>query len=256
VKPARLRQCGSYSFHGVPNAPFWRGYSGPRTLSAGEDRQNIGVESTQGETEPGESSADSAALARAAAERPFAADLVLTRASLAGDPVALACLVRRLACLPRILEVLSLRLGQPLDEQELEDLAQETLVLAWRKLTTFTGEARLESWGYGLARLELMNAIRRKRRRLEFQAAGTIEEPADVDAPAPAVHDREFLIAAVSGLDPAEGQVVRLKHFEDLTFEDIAARAGTSLSTVKTRYYRGIARLHERLRGKLGGSSA
>ncbi len=164
----------------------------------------------------------------------------------------MACLVRRLACLPRILEALSARLGRPLDEQELEDLGQETLVLAWRKLATFTGEARLETWSYGLARLELMNAIRRKRRRPDFQAESADHEPADVEPAAAPGHDREFLLAAVARLDPGEGETVRLKHFEDLTFEEIAARLGITSSTAKTRYYRGLARLHERLRGKVG----
>lgn len=197
---------------------------------------------------------DPIALPRAPAEQPFADDLVLARACLAGDEIALARLVRRLACIPRILDVLSARLGRPLDEQELEDLGQETLVLAWRKLETFTGESRLETWSYGLARFEIMNAIRRKRRRPDTRSEPPGEEPAD-DAPAPeSEHDREYLACAVAGLDPTESEVVRLKHFEDLTFDDIAGRLGITPSTAKTRYYRGLARLQERLRGRLGDS--
>lgn len=195
--------------------------------------------------------ADAAAI-RAQAERPFADDLVLARACLAGDELALARLVRRLACIPRILEALSARIGRPLDEQELEDLGQETLVLAWRKLETFTGEARLETWTYGLARLELMNAIRRKRRRPEFHREAPAQEPEQGDPAPPNRHDRDYLVAALGRLDPSEGDVVRLKHFEDLTFDDVAARLGLTPSTAKTRYYRGLARLHERLRGQLG----
>ena len=237
-------------------APFWRGYSGPRASGPGEVRAAISVESTQGETEAGQPSADPVPIARAPAERPFADDLVLTRAALAGDEVALACLVRRLACLPRILEALSARLGRPLDEQELEDRGQETLIVAWRKLASFSGEARLETWSYGLARLELMNAIRRKRRRPDYRTESTGHEPADVDEPPAEPHDRDVLLAEVARLVPAEGEIVRLKHFEDLTFDEIAARLAITLSTAKTRYYRGVARLHERLRGKLGGGSA
>jgi RNA polymerase sigma-70 factor (ECF subfamily) len=214
------------------------------------------VDPTQGETEPGGTVLDPTALSRAPAEQPFADDLVLARACLAGDEVALARLVRRLACIPRILDALSARLGRPLDEQELEDLGQETLVLAWRKLETFTGEARLETWSYGLARLEIMNAIRRKRRRPDAHTEPPGEEPVDA-APAPEFqHDREYLATAVAGLDRTEAEVVRLTHFEDLTFDDIAGRLGITPSTAKTRYYRGLARLHERLRGKLGDSVA
>ncbi len=209
------------------------------------------TDSTQGERAAEDGAAHHIPTARAAAEQPFADDLVLARACLSGDEVALARLVRRLACIPRVLEALSARLGHPLDEQELEDLGQETLVLAWRKLDTYTGEARLESWSYGLARLELMNALRRKRRRPEFRAAAPEPETAAVEVPRASQHDREFLLAATRAYG-GEAEVVRLKHFEALTFDDIAGRLGLTLSTAKTRYYRGLARLHERLRGKLG----
>jgi RNA polymerase sigma-70 factor (ECF subfamily) len=237
-------------------APFWRGYSGPRASGRDEQRAGISVESTQGETEAERPLANPAAIARAPAERPFADDLVLTRGALAGDEVALACLVRRLACLPRILEALSARLGRPLDEQELEDLSQETLIVAWRKLASFTGEARLETWSYGLARLELMNAIRSKRRRPEFRTEVPRDEPTDVASPPTEGHDRDVLLVEVARLDPDEGEIVRLKHFEDLTFDEIAARLGLTPSTAKTRYYRGVDRLHQRLRGRLGGGLA
>lgn len=198
---------------------------------------------------------DASASARAAAEQPFADDLVLARACVARDEVALARLVRRLACLPRVLEAISARLGHPLDRQELEDLGQETLVLAWRKLDTYTGEARLESWIFGLARLELMNALRRKRRRPDFRAESANPEQVHLAPPSAPEQDRDFLLAAVTSLEPAEADVVRLKHFEALTFEEMAERLNITTSTAKTRYYRGLARLHERLRGKLGERS-
>ena len=94
---------GAYS----PPERLWRGYTGPRVLwPRGADRTPISVDSTQGETEPGGTAMDPTVLARAPAEQPFADDLVLARACLAGDEVALARLVRRLACIPRILDAL------------------------------------------------------------------------------------------------------------------------------------------------------
>ncbi len=188
----------------------------------------------------------------APADRPFAEDLILARACLAGDEVATQRFLRRLACIPRMLKAISQRLGRPLDEQELEDLAQETLILAWRKLDQFSGQSRLESWCYGLARFEMMNAVRSKRRRPDIRAEpvhGTTLVDDGVEDPD---LDRDYLLEVLAGLDPAEAEVLRLKHFEALTFEDLAARLAITPSTAKSRYYRGLGRLQERLRGKLG----
>lgn len=246
--------------HGPRMRPRAQGhrYSGlQRPVTPQDERESSSLEpplraSLQAE---GACASPEAASAAAAAAQPFADDLVLARACVAGDQVALARLVRRLACIPRVIEGISARLGHPLDRQELEDLGQETLVLAWRKLDSYTGEARLESWIFGLARLELMNALRRKRRRPEFRAGSTDPEHATVAPPSAPDQDRDCLMAAVASLDPAEADVVRLKHFEALTFEDMAERLCITTSTAKTRYYRGLARLHERLRGRLGEKS-
>jgi RNA polymerase sigma factor (sigma-70 family) len=53
---------------------------------------------------------------------------------------------------------------------------------------------------------------------------------------------------ALARLDPLEADVIRMKHFEDLTFETIGARRAISVNTVKTRYYRGIRHLQDELR--------
>ena len=45
--------------------------------------------------------------------------------------------------------------------------------------------------------------------------------------------------------------MVRLKHFEGLTFTQMGELLGLSANTVKSRYYRGICWLRRRLRGSL-----
>ena len=40
-----------------------------------------------------------------------------------------------------------------------------------------------------------------------------------------------------------EAEVIRLKHFEGQTFEEISRHLGLSPNTVKTRYYRGLEEL-------------
>jgi NAD(P)-dependent dehydrogenase (short-subunit alcohol dehydrogenase family) len=60
---------------------------------------------------------------------------------------------------------------------------------------------------------------------------------------------------AVAGDVAREADVIRMKHFEDLTFEEIGTRLGNSINTVKTRYYRGISRLLDRLGSSFRGGA-
>ena len=53
---------------------------------------------------------------------------------------------------------------------------------------------------------------------------------------------------ALERLDPVDADVVRLKHFEELTVEEIGGRLGLPTNTAKTKYYRGLGRLHEALK--------
>jgi RNA polymerase sigma factor (sigma-70 family) len=52
---------------------------------------------------------------------------------------------------------------------------------------------------------------------------------------------------ALARLDPPADDIVRLKHFEELTFEEIGQRLLLSPNTAKTHYYRALVRLREAL---------
>jgi len=181
-------------------------------------------------------------------------DAELVRCVLAQDRGAFDRLVERMACLPRILDGLNARLGRPLSDHDLADVAQDTLVLVWRKLEAFNGSASLETWVFGIARFEIMNAVRKSRRRRTSE----LPEPDLREAPdQDVVHrlDHEFVQRELAALDGAEADVIRMKHFDDLTFEEIGARLGSSINTVKTRYYRGISRLLDRLGDSFRGGA-
>lgn len=180
-------------------------------------------------------------------------DLELVRAVLADPNAHVEELGRRFDCLPRILRALDARLGCRLQPDDLRDIGQDALVLAWQKLPEYGGDARLESWLYGIARLELLNAVRRIARRSgrpeDFEALQRVESE---DAPPGISLDYEVLHRGLAALEPEISVVVRLKHFEDLTLEQIGQRLGISTNTVKTRYYRGLSRLEDRLRSTFG----
>ena len=167
----------------------------------------------------------------------YRSDLELVQALRAGEPEALAGFVRRMSCVPLSLAAQNARLGRPLNEHDIEDVSQEVLVLIWNKLGSFAGLSTLETWVYRFTSFELMNAVRRKRTR---QRVGELESEPPVEPAAEGstrVLEYEHLHRALARLDAAEADVIRLKHFQELTFEEIAARLSMPTNTAKTKYY-------------------
>ena len=72
----------------------------------------------------------------------------------------------------------------------------------------------------------------------------------------PSVHAADFegLEGALADLGPPAEGIVRLKHYEGLTFREIGSRLEISPNSAKTHYYRGIEWLRERLAPEADGS--
>ena len=180
-------------------------------------------------------------------------DLDLARRVLDRDQAALQALLDRLQCVPRILAARNRMLGRPLSNDELADLAQDVVASALRKLDTFEGRAALETWLYRIASWELMNRIRRRQRRRgvvkeadaleDFEPASSGPGPAELAEEADAARLRQRLHAELERLSPADQELVRLKHYEDLSFTQLGERLGSSPNTLKARYYRAMSKL-------------
>lgn len=166
---------------------------------------------------------------------------------------------RRLDCVPRILAVQNRRIGSPLGREDLKDLAQECLIVIWRKLGGFDPESLFESWVYRICLLELMNHVRkqRRRRRLVGELVEEVRERTSFGALPPAER-YEVLYLALDVLDGEEAAVIRMRHFEERTFEEVGDRLHIPIGTAKTRYYRGLTKMkhyvqnHDTRRPELG----
>lgn len=182
-----------------------------------------------------------------AATRP-AGDLEFVRRVRDGERAAVDRFVLRMRCVPRMLARQNARLGAPLDDGAVEDLVQDVLVVIWRKLDDFEARATLETWAYRICRLELWNAVRRARRNPQplGDSEGVCGGTADPDRRG---GDAEAALRGLERLGPPAADVIRLKHFEQLTFEEIAVRLGMPANSAKTLYYRGLARLRDLMVG-------
>lgn len=167
-------------------------------------------------------------------------DLELTARALQADQDARLTFSERMGCVPRMLSAMNRRLARPLPREDIEDLVQDTLVTIWRRLEDYSGRASLETWSYPFCRYHLANRVRahaRRPRHVSMEIAPV--ESAELDM----LFEFEDIYTAMERLDSFTADIIRLKHYEQLSFVEMSERLRLSPNTAKTRYYRGLARL-------------
>lgn len=142
--------------------------------------------------------------------------------------------------------------------EDVRDIAQEAFLKAYRALPLFKREAKFSSWLYQIALNLCRDRLRRRRRSLAEVSLDLLSENGDPPlAPGPSAMDlveaREIsqtVGAAVWALPEEQREVIVLKEYQGLTFQEIADVLGLPVSTVKTRLYRGLGLLRECLEQK------
>lgn len=178
-------------------------------------------------------------------------DAALVRKVLQRESSACEHFVARMRCVPRILASLNARHGRALDDETLTDLAQDTVVIVWRKLAEYRDPGPLEAWVYGIAYLEFRNACRRwarsRKRHVPLSDVRDVGSTQESEPEEPGSNDIEL---ALGRLDPEDSSIIRLRHDHDLSFDAIGQQLGMPMNTAKTRYHRSVQALREWLRMK------
>jgi RNA polymerase sigma-70 factor (ECF subfamily) len=178
-------------------------------------------------------------------------DEQMVERALSGDPEAFGEIVRRWER-----RIFALAFGMLGREEDARDATQETFLSAFRNLRNFRGEAKVSSWLHRIA----VNQCITRQRRAKVRGETALEDEAEKNAavfalpidasPARAAENIERSSAvrrAVSALPPDLRQVVVMKEFEELTFQEIADVLELPLSTVKSRIYTALRQLQLRL---------
>ena len=156
-------------------------------------------------------------------------DAAVVARCLSGDPEAYEAIVTRYQ---RGLFNVALRmLG---NYEDARDATQNAFIKAYQHLDTFNPEQRFFSWLFRILKNECLNALR-GRRPFEPVSLGL---PAG-DRPDPVeVRERHSAVqAALLALSMEYREVVVLRHYTDLSYEEIAAALGIPAKTVKSRLY-------------------
>jgi RNA polymerase sigma-70 factor (ECF subfamily) len=151
---------------------------------------------------------------------------------------------------------------------DVDDLLQEAFLRAHQAIVRFRGATEEEflAWLRGILAHVLANQVRRYRgtrrrdprleRALESELERSSEElgralAAPASSPSQLVmrHERAVRIAeALERLAPAAREVVLLRHFQELSFPEIARRTDRTLDGVKNLWLRALARLRREAR--------
>jgi RNA polymerase sigma-70 factor (ECF subfamily) len=168
-------------------------------------------------------------------------DLDLVRRARDGDLDAFERLVERHQT--GLVRFLTHMVGHTADA---EDLAQDSLLRAYRALKTFRGQSAFRTWLYQIG-ANLARTHRDKRRRRP-EAPGADEPPAEW-ASEENVERRivahDLLRQALAALPGEWREAVVLRDIEGLDYKEIAEALDIPMGTVESRIFRGRQRLRE-----------
>ncbi len=161
-----------------------------------------------------------------------------------GDTDAYGLLVARHET--RVRAIAARILGAGATRDDIDDLAQDIFVQAWRALPRFRADAKFSTW---LHRLATNMAIKQwhRRKRGAWQS-GWEDLPESVraglrdDAPSPVLQAQTraqdmALRAAIDALPEKQRTVVLLHYFEDYACDEVAQMVGCSVGTVWSRLH-------------------
>jgi RNA polymerase sigma-70 factor (ECF subfamily) len=176
-------------------------------------------------------------------------DTCLVEEALGGNQASFQLLVERYE--QRIFNLIRHYTRNPV---EIEDLAQETFLKAFRRLESFQRQSSFYTWLYRIAVNTILDSLKR-RGRSPVQAVEDLESvPAasSTASPSPsAALEREevarITAAILEELPEIFRTVLILREYEEMAYQDMADLLGISIGTVESRLFRARARFKERL---------
>ena len=163
----------------------------------------------------------------------------LLRAAIAGDDRAYADFLTRTAALVRGFARRKIVQGGV----DPEDVVQETLLAIHVKRHTWRQDAPVLPWIYAIARFKLIDAFRRRGRRVEVEIDEIAETFAEPETET--VSERD-INRALDGLPPAQRQVVSSVSVEGRSIGETAAKFGITETAVRVSLHRGLAAIAKR----------
>lgn len=133
------------------------------------------------------------------------------------------------------------------NRQTAEEIVQDALFKVYQHIRSIDPARQFSSYLYTVAKHEAINALRRSRPTLSLEDRDVMDEELDLDEQISMMADADHLRAAVQQLEEKYRRVVTLYYFDQLSYEEIAARIGVPLNTVRTHLRRAKESLRQHL---------
>ena len=145
-----------------------------------------------------------------------------------------------------------------IDEGDVEDALQNTLMAVTRGIAGFEHKARFTTWLYRIAEREALQVLRRNKRVTTPDGADLTQLTEQVRHMSSIVASRAMIRQALEELDPKFREPVMMCDVDGLDYATIAERLGIPLNTVRTRISRGRQFIVDRIQEQFhsGGSLA
>lgn len=173
-------------------------------------------------------------------------DKALICRSLAGDLTAFEELIR--CYQSRVCRTLYFLLE---NQDDVEDVAQEVFIRVFRHLKTFRGDCEFSTWLHKIVLNTLRNWVRTRKQNV------SLDELNDYSYSWSTGDEGSFLTSeeafevrkAIRALPEHYRETLVLRHFHDMSYEDIARVQRVPLGTVRSRLAKGRQLLFDRLSG-------
>ncbi len=136
------------------------------------------------------------------------------------------------------------------NRRDAEDAAQETFIRAYKAFQTFDADRPLRPWLKRIATNLSINRIKGDRPILSLEnGLPPPKEPSPGPEAQTANRQQEAQIhTAILSLPPHYRAVIELRHFQDLSYEEMAETLNKPLSSVKSDLFRARKMLAEKLK--------
>ncbi len=129
------------------------------------------------------------------------------------------------------------------------DIAQDAFVRAYKSIDTYKGEAGFYTWLYRIAMNLSINHIKRNKTK-DWETIDELPLKAPKSNPGKDTEQselQELISKAVAGLPEKQRAIFVMRHYEDMSHEEIAKTMGNSEGAVKAGYFHAVKKMQEAL---------
>ena len=143
-------------------------------------------------------------------------------------------------------EVYGFMLKRTENETDTEDITIETFAKAFDKLSTYNSEFQFNTWLIAIAKNVHIDLLRKKKSSLfveitdeeDYQAYNVADTTPSAEDELITEQNLSQLLQYIKGLKPHYQEVIQLRYFQEMSYQEIAHKIDEPLSNVKVKLLR------------------